>query len=91
VKVSSSFVQFDSLSFVSTSTYPTVTGTASTPSVGIIISDSEGTGIVGTTEIPVRGGKWSYSCSVSLVPGAYTLTLFSGDASAAAKLTVKES
>lgn len=73
-----SIALFSASSFTSTSTYPTVTGIANTAKVGIIVNNSKGVGIVGTADIPVVQGNWSYSTSVALTPGTYTLVLFVG-------------
>jgi hypothetical protein len=80
---------FDTSSFTSTSTYPTVTGTANVPLVGIVVSDAEGTGIVGSANVVVEGGHWSYTASVALMPGSYHVTLYVGKNATVAKLTVK--
>ena len=81
---------FDSSSYVSTSTYPTVTGTANVPQVGVIINNSKNVGVVGTWDIPVTQGHWSYSCSVKLPPGSYTAIVFVGKTvTETAKLTVR--
>jgi hypothetical protein len=83
------FAEFDSLAFTSTSTYPVVTGTANTPRVGIVINNSKDVGVVGTWEVPVVSGHWSYATSVALTPGSYTLLLFIGAKNAGtAKLVV---
>ncbi len=79
LKITVSIARFDAISFFSTSTYPTISGIANTPKVGVIINDSKGKGIVGTSEIPVTRGHWFYSTSVALVPGTYTLVLFVGN------------
>ncbi len=70
--------RFNSIPIVSTSAYPTISGIANTPKVGIIINNSKDKGIVGTANIPVIRGQWSYSTSVALVPGTYTVVLFVG-------------
>lgn len=91
VEITRLFALFDSSSFTSTSPYPTITGTANVSKVGIIINNSENVGIVGTAEIPVKQGHWSYSCSVALPPGTYTLIAFVGkNVTETAKLTVKK-
>jgi hypothetical protein len=55
-----------------------VTGTANSQKVGIVINNSKNVGLVGTWEIPVTDGHWSYSTSVALTPGTYTALLFIG-------------
>ena len=90
VKTVPAFALFNSNSFISTSTYPTITGTANTAKVGIVINNSMDVGILGTWEIPVSQGHWSYSSSVALPPGTYTLILFADNTiTGTAKLTVK--
>jgi hypothetical protein len=81
---------FDSTTFTSSSTYPVVTGTASnTKKVGIVINNSKDLGLVGTWEIPVIDGHWSYAVSVALPPDKYTVLLFLGSKNvSSAKLTV---
>jgi hypothetical protein len=83
--------QFDPSSLISTSTYPTITGTANVPLLTLIISNSKGVGIVGTADVPVVNGHWSYPCSVALPPGAYTVILYvNKTVSAGARLTVNK-
>ncbi len=80
---------FDSSSLASTSSYPVITGTANVPSIGVIIKDNKGVGIVGTSNISVVNGHWSYADSVSLRPGNYTVVLYVGKTvTAAGGLTV---
>ena len=79
LKITALIARFDAVSFFSTSTYPIISGIANTPKVGIVINGSNGKGIVGTSEIPVTRGHWSYLTSVALVPGTYTLVLFIGN------------
>ncbi len=79
---------FDSSTITTTDSYPTITGTANVPEVGIIINNSKGEGLVGTGEITVENGHWSYSSSVHLPPGTYTLVLFGGAKVMNAQLTV---
>lgn len=79
---------FDSATITTTDSYPTITGTANVPEVGIIINNSKGEGLVGTGEIKVENGRWAYSTSVLLPPGTYTLVLFGGAKVANAQLTV---
>lgn len=79
---------FDSSTISTSDNYPTITGTANVPEVGIIINNSKGEGLVGTGEITVENGHWSYSSSVHLPPGTYTLVLFGGAKVMNAQLTV---
>lgn len=82
-------VHFDASSLFTTSSYPTITGTASASKVSIIISTIAGTGLVGTSDIPVVRGHWSYSCPVLLPAGTYAITLFGGDVNAIGVLQVR--
>jgi len=67
------YVRTDAASLVSTSTHPTITGTANVSRVGIVIKNSADVGIVGSSAIVVRDGHWSYAIPISLSPGSYTL------------------
>lgn len=80
---------FDKSTITTTDNYPTVTGTANVPEVGIIINNSKGEGLVGTGEIKVENGHWTYSSSVRLPAGTYTLVLFGGAKVMNAQLVVK--
>ena len=80
---------FDSNTITTTDSYPTITGTANVPEVGIIINNSKGDGLVGTGEIKVEDGHWTYSSSVPLPAGTYTLVLFGGAKVMNAQLVVK--
>lgn len=82
-------VRFDPQSLVSTSAYPTITGTANVSKIAIVINNSEGVGIVGAADIPVVKGRWSYSDSVALVPGTYHVIVAGEDAAVTATLVVK--
>jgi hypothetical protein len=91
-KITRAVTQFDPSSLISTSTYPSITGTANVPLIGIIIRNSKGVGIVGTSDIPVVQGHWSYPCSVALQPGTYTLILYANKTiTAGAQLIVTKS
>jgi hypothetical protein len=90
VKIVETMTFFDASSLVSTSTYPTITGTANIPQVGILITNSKNVGIV-KTSVPVVNGHWSYPCSVALAPGVYNLILFTDNIiTGNAKLTVNK-
>ncbi len=82
-------VHFDPQSLISTSAYPTITGTANVSKIAIVINNSDGVGIVGAADVPVVKGRWSYSDSVALVPGTYQVVVAGEDASVAATLVVK--
>jgi len=82
---------FDVASLTSSSAYPVITGSATVSKVGMIIYNSENVGIIGTSDISVTQGRWSYPCSIPLEPGTYTLKLFFGTASQTATLTVTSS
>ena len=86
--VTAAVASFDKSTITTTDSYPTITGTANVPEVGIIINNSKGEGLVGTGEITVENGHWSYSSSVHLPPGTYTLVLFGGAKVMNAQLTV---
>lgn len=90
VKTSPATATFDAVSFTSTSTYPSISGTAkNTSKVGIIINNDKNIGVIGTWEVPVVNGHWSYSSSVALSSGIYTVILFAGTTAAGnAKLIV---
>ena len=91
VKIARANTQFDPSSLISTSAYPTITGTANVPLITIVISNSKGVGIVGTSDVPVVQGHWSYPCSVALPPGNYILTLYvNKTVTAGAELTVNK-
>ena len=79
---------FDSSTISTSDNYPTITGTANVPEVGIIINNSKGEGLVGTGEITVENGHWSYSTSVLLPPGTYIVMLYGGAKVVNAQLTV---
>ena len=79
---------FDSSTITTPDSYPTITGTANVPEVGIIINNSKGEGLVGTGEITVENGHWSYSSSIFLPPGTYTIALYGGAKVVNAQLTI---
>jgi hypothetical protein len=92
VKVLPVSAAFNSNSLISTSSYPTVSGTANVSQVGIIVNNDRGVGIVGTANVPVTGGHWIYHCSVALAPGTYTVSLYAnGVIKAIAELVVNKS
>jgi hypothetical protein len=86
--VTSAVASFDKSTITTTDSYPTITGTANVPEVGIIINNSKGEGLVGTGEITVENGHWSYSTSVMLPPGTYIVMLYGGAKVVNAQLTV---
>lgn len=86
--VTAAVASFDKSTITTTDSYPTITGTANVPEVGIIINNNKGEGLVGTGEIKVENGHWSYSTSVLLPPGTYTVMLYGGAKVVSAQLTV---
>lgn len=86
--VTAAVASFDKSTITTTDSYPTITGTANVPEVGIIINNNKGEGLVGTGEIKVENGHWSYSTSVLLPPGTYTVMLYGGAKVVNAQLTV---
>ena len=90
VKTIAPVTSFDSKSLISTSAYPTITGTANVSQIGIIISNSKGVGVVGSSDVAVVNGHWSYADSAKLPSGSYTIILFVGKTiTAGAALTVR--
>lgn len=83
------YTHIDTASLVTTSNYPTITGTANVPEVGIIIYDDANRGLVGTSHIPVKNGKWTYSISVFLPKGGYKVVVIGGVQATVGTLTVR--
>ena len=79
---------FDQGSLVSTSMHPALSGTANTNRVGIVVDNAQGVGIVGSSDVPVANGKWSYTVPLGLNPGTYTVHLLGGDKEVKAQLVV---
>ena len=82
------YALFDAVSFTSSSTYPALTGTANVSKVGIIIYDSKNLGLVGTPNVSVEKGHWTYYSSVALPPGLYSVLLLGGATNAVARLII---
>jgi hypothetical protein len=81
---------FDASSLISASPYPVITGTANVPQIGVIISNSMGVGVTGSSNVSVVRGHWSYADSAHLAPGNYTVILFVGKTiTAGGALTVR--
>lgn len=80
---------FEVSALVSTSTYPTLSGTATLPEVSIIVSNDTGRGLAGASHIGVVGGRWEYAVPVALTPGSYVITLVGGVQDVVGILTVK--
>lgn len=68
---------------------PTVTGTATNlTSIGYVLDNPQGVGIMGSASIPVVSGRWSITPPQALTPGTYTLHLISNGTSADYTLTI---
>lgn len=89
VKKEAAVASFEEVTMVTTERYPTIKGTANVPRVGIILYNSEGTGLVSTDQIAVENGHWSYNTSVMLPPDTYTIELYGGAKVVTAHVTVK--
>jgi len=72
-------VTFDQRSYTSISHNPEVGGSATVPSVFVIIRNDKFEGLVGT-EMEVVNGTWTYKSVVALPSGYYTVDVFGGDA-----------
>jgi hypothetical protein len=81
-------VHIDEATLTSSDAYPKLTGTSNVSVVGIVISDHNGTGIVGAGEIPVVNGHWEYLCSVALQPGTYYVAVSAGATNDTQKLVI---
>jgi len=71
-------VTFDQRIYTSTSHNPEVGGSATVPSVFVIIRNDKFEGLVGT-EMEVVNGTWTYKSVVALPSGYYTVDVFGGD------------
>jgi hypothetical protein len=80
---------YDTSSLSSTSAHPVITGTANVSAVAMVVDDPSGVGIVGSSDIPVVNGHWSFAIPVSLKSGTYRLHLIGGDVEDMASLVVK--
>jgi len=89
ISTTKAFVLVDARALVSTSTYPMITGTANVPKVGVVISRSNDVDVVGSFEIPVVTGHWTYYVPAPLVPATYKLRLFGGATTTSAALVIK--
>lgn len=88
VKKTNRVVTLDAGSLITSTNRPTLTGTANVSGVAIVIDNPEGVGIAGSWEIPVTGGKWSYTPPQALKPGTYTVHLLGADAEVTSKLVI---
>lgn len=78
---------FDVIDEVTSNARPTITGTANTDSVVIVINNSQGVGIAGA-EVPVVKGKWSYNSALSLPVGTYMLQVAASQKIVSTSLTI---
>lgn len=69
---------------------PTITGTANVSAVAIVIDNPQGVGIVGSSNVPVTNGHWSFTPPQPFTPGTYTVHLLGGDKQVDAKLVVTQ-
>ncbi len=81
-------VAVDASTLTSTSTRPTITGTGDVAMVGVVIKDSSGKGLVGTSDIEVVDGHWQYTTPITLTPGIYTVVVFGAPTPVTASLTI---
>jgi hypothetical protein len=63
----------DQASLNTSSMNPTITGTATTDGVYVSISTAGGTGVSGSSYIPVVNGHWSYAIPQTLSAGTYVV------------------
>lgn len=80
---------FDAIDTTVSTNSPVITGVANVPKVDVIIINSEGVGLAAGRDIPVEGGRWSYSPPLLLQPGVYTVQLLGGDKATQTTLTVR--
>jgi hypothetical protein len=79
----------DPASLISTTGRPVITGTSNAITISVIVRDSTGRGVEGTSDVVVENGKWSYATPLKLSPGTYTVELYAGPKVVTAPLVVR--
>lgn len=84
-------VAFDQASLVTSSSRPTISGTATNvTTMALVIDNPQGVGIVGSGSIPVVNGHWSYTPAIGFSAGTYAVHILGNGAALDGKLVVTQ-